>query len=254
MTLGGSVCIRNGFDLDFCFVECIKSLLPVCDVVSVCDGESTDGTQEFIRAWMKDEPKLSLCVYPWPEPKGDPDFWVTWLNYAREHLKADWHLQLDADEVLHERCREEVIKFINRDQKRTARVTRFNFWKDHRSLIPDGECLGKSVIRIAPQSMWMASDGCHSKGDECTNMSIPTGIEIFHYGFIRKPEAFFKKERLLQGYFFDRYDSRLEKAQEHQGNWMEMEGVTGWENKLDTFSGDHPAIMNKWLEERGYVD
>src|SRR5215472_16653087 len=134
MSLGGSVCIRNGNELDFCWRESVRSLLGVCDVVSLCDGESTDGTQEETREWMKSEPKLSLCVYPWPDPKGDADFWVKWLNYAREHVAADWHFQLDADEILHEKCYDEVRRFVS-GPRRSAVVTRHNFWKDHRHTI-----------------------------------------------------------------------------------------------------------------------
>lgn len=250
MTLGGNVCIRNGLDLDFCFVDSIKSLLPICDVVSVSDGESDDGTQEFLRDWMAKEPKIVLNVYPWESPKGDHDWWVKWLNYNRSHLHTDWHLQLDADEVLHENSYGEILKFIQ-TPNRSARCIRWNFWKDHRHLIPEGECLAKRVIRLAPQNVWMASDGAHPQGAPCTNMAVDTGIEIAHYGFIRKPEAFFKKEKQLQGFFFDSYDPRL-KAAEQDPSWAIRPGITGWENRLDEFHGDHPQIALPWLKERGY--
>lgn len=251
MTLGGSVVIRNGNSLDFCWREAVKSLLPVCDVVSICDGQSNDGTQEEIREWMKSEPKISLCVYPWPEPKGDPDFFVKWINYGREHVPADWHFQLDADEVLHEKSYAEIREFIKAGG-RTATVTRHNFWRDHRHLIPEGHCCGRRVVRLAPTNIWLASDGPHPNGNEAANMAQPTEIEIFHYGFIRRRDAFFKKERLLQGYFFATYDPRLEKAETVQGNWMEAEGVTGWENNLVDFTGTHPEVAKPWLKERGY--
>lgn len=252
MTLGGSVCIRNGEELDFCWRECINSLLPVCDVVSVCDGESTDGTQEIIRDWLTREPKLSLCVYPWPDPKGDPDFWVKWLNYAREHVAADWHLQLDADEILHEKCYDEVRKFIGKAQ-RSAVVTRYNFWQDHRHTIQEGICLGKRVVRLAPQNVWMASDGYHHLGVRCAEMSVPTNIEIYHYGFIRKREPFFKKERRLQNYFFNSYDPRLEAVETKEGNWMEDPSVGDYRGHLDDFTGTHPQAIQAWLKERGYA-
>lgn len=255
-TLGASVVIRNGNELDFCWRECINSLLPVCDTVCVCDGESTDGTQEEVRDWMTREPKLSLCVYPWPNPKGNPDFFVEWINYARQHVAADWHLQMDADEILSERSYLELRQFIQ-GPRRSALVTRYNFWQDHRHLIPDGVCLGKRVTRIAPQPVILVSDGYHPWGAEASAMAVPTGIEIFHYGFLRKPEAFFRKERLLQGYFFNTYDPRLEHAERHpescpDGNWMKVPGMGEWSNRLDDYSGPHPSVAHAWLHERGY--
>lgn len=251
-TLAGAVCIRNGEELDFCWREAIKSLLPVCDEVVVCDGESTDGTQEVIREWAKVEPKINVCVYPWPNPKGDPDFWVKWLNYAREHIKSEWHFQLDADEILSEQSYAELRLFVEQGGNRSGIVTRWNFWRDHRHTIPDGVCLGKHVVRLAPSRLWLASDGPHPLGAEAASIGVKTGIEIFHYGFLRKPGAFFKKERALQGFFFDTYDSRLEAAESHKGNWMEKQDVTGWENRIDPFGGTHPKVIAGWLKERGY--
>lgn len=251
-TLGGAVCIRNGDKLDFPWRECVQSLLPVCDEVCLCVATGNeDNTEQDARDWAEVEPKINLCMYPWPEPRGDPDFWVKWLNYAREHLRADWHFQLDADEILHEKSYDEVRKFIEGDRK-SAIVTRWNFWSDHRHTIPEGYCCGKHVIRLAPTNLWMASDGFHENGAEVVNLCTATGIEIFHYGFIRRREAFFDKERRLQGYFFDTYDPRLQTAESFAGNWMAMGGVTGWEDKLDDYTGDHPQAAKSWLKARGY--
>lgn len=253
-TLGATVLIRDGNRLDFCWRECIESVLPVCDTVLVCDGESTDGTQEEVRDWMRREPRLDLCVYPWPEPHGVEDWFVTWINYARQHLRTDWHLQMDADEILHENGYETIRRFVSEDKERAAIFRRYNFWRDHRHLIPPGYCCGHEVIRLAPTRCWMASDGYHPLGEPVARMSGWTDppLEIFHYGFIREREAFFVKERLLQGYFFGTYDKRLELAQEHAGNWMTMPGVTGWEDRVPEYTGEHPAAARAWLRERGY--
>jgi len=173
------------------------------------------------------------------------------LNYARTHLSTDFHFQLDADEILHEKSYDEVRKFVRQDMKRSAIVTRWNFWRDHRHTIPEGHCLGKHVIRIAPTKLWMASDGVHHLGSEVVRMGRPTGIEIFHYGFIRKRAEFFKKERQLQDFFFASYDKRLEAAEQHSENWMDMPGLCDWNGNLADYGGEHPKVMKGWLEERG---
>jgi len=254
MTLGGNVCIRNGIELDFCWRESIRSLLGVCDHVTVCDGESTDGTQEEIREWLKTEPKLRLCVYPWPNPQGDPDFWVKWLNYCRDHVRADWHLQLDADEVLHEDSYPRVLEFIARARVPCSAICkRHNFWRDHRHTIPEGHALGKHVIRLAPQNVWMPSDGYHERGKTICEMAQAAEIHICHYGFLRRREQFFKKEKLLQGYFFGGpFDWRVTGVEKKEGNWMEqIEGIE-WINNLDYYHGTHPKVVHQWLKERNY--
>lgn len=254
MKLGGNIVIRNGIELDFCWREAIASLLPVCDVVSVCDGQSTDGTQEEIRDWMKREPKLSLCVYEWPSPKGNPSWFVDWINYSRQHVAADFQIQLDADEVVSELSYPyiEWLKKKEAGERFSVCCNRLNFWRDHRHLIPHGHCCGHEVVRIAPVNLWLASDGYDPRGEEAASIAMRLGIDIFHYGFLRRRDAFFKKEKLLQGYFFDSYDARLAKAETEHGNWMESQGVTGWENQLLDFGGPHPAVARAWLKERGY--
>jgi len=227
--------------------------LPVCDEVVVCDGESDDGTQEFIREWMLREPKIKLCVYKWPDPVGQIDFWVDWLNFARTHIKTDYQLQLDADEVLHESSYPTILKLKERNARFSVRCQRYNFWRDAQHLIPHGVCCSHLVTRIAPQNVWLPSDGPHPNGQEAIMMAIdpPEQIEIYHYGFLRKPDAFFKKAKAIQKMFFNSYDPRLAKAETMAGNWMENCEV-GWENNLLPFNKPHPQRMIGWLQERGY--
>lgn len=251
-TLGGNVCIRNGNSLDFCWRETVKSLLPVCDKVHISDGQSDDGTQEEIREWMTREPKIVLNVWPWPSPHGDPRWFNSWLNYCREHVTEDFQIQLDADEVLAEWSYSEVREFIERGRA-TGIVTRYNFWRDHQHLIPEGQCLGKYVIRLAPQNVWLASDGFDERGIEAPTLARKTNIEIFHVGFIRKREQFFKKERLLQNFYFAQYDPRLEAVERIDGNWMDAPSVCDYARNPDTYSGNFPEVLKPWLRERGYA-
>lgn len=257
MTLGGNIVIRNGNELDFCWRECVQSILPVCDVVCLCDGESTDGTQEEIREWMTRESKLRLCVYPWPNPKGDHEFFVKWCNYAREHVTADYQFQIDADEILDESSHDAVRDFMAQaDGKCTARISRLNFWKDNRHTIPAGQCLAHEVIRLAPQNMWLPSDG--STGHPLEGIPSGTaknrlGIRLFHYGFLRERKAMFKKEKALQNFFFNTFDPRMEAAESLDGNWMEAPNLNDFQNSLDEYNGRHPAVIHQWLKDRNYA-
>lgn len=263
VTLGGNVVIRDGDKYDFPWRECVKSLLPVCDVVSICDGQSTDGTQEAIREWLKIEPKLSLCVYDWPNPHNDNgEFFLQWCNYNRDHLHTDYQFQMDADEILSEKSYPEVLRLKQtlRPMEASIVVKRWNFYRDAHHVVPKGQCLCADVIRIAPQPLWLASDGYDARGLKAASLKRPSTIEIFHYNWLRKREAYFAKERALQMAWVGSYDPRLEKAEKHDGNWMTMVGVNapggvgdGWEKNPDKWSGQHPVIMQKWLRERGHI-
>lgn len=254
LTLGGNVVIRQGNALDYCWRECINSLLPVCDEVSVLDGESTDGTQEELREWAKREPKLKLAVYPWPNPHNDGNFFVDWCNANRERLQTQYQFQLDADEVLDENSYDEILEIKKRDPEPrfSVWVDRLNFYIDHKHLIPDGYCCGKFVIRIAPQPMWLASDGENPRGVAVPQISQASKIRIFHYGFLREREAYFKKQRAIQDYFTGSYDPRLEMAEKLSGNWMKSKEVCEWADKVLPYDGPHPKVAREWLRARNY--
>lgn len=270
MTLDGLICIRNGLAFDYCFVEAIQSLLPVCDRVIVCDGESTDGTQELLREWLTREPKLVLCVYPWPHPVGDITFWTDWLNYAREHCAADRILQLDADEILGETAYQPIrdytrfgvhpsgcplsqLSTLNPQPPFTLCFDRLNFYKDTRQLIPSGVCLSNRVYRYGPQNVWLPSDGPDPRGAEWVGMGVQTSLPIFHYGYLRRPTAFFEKSRDLQKFFFNSYDPRLVEAEKEGREWMAKIQNVEWRDNLIPYDGPHPAIIQPWLKERGYT-
>lgn len=253
-SLGGYTVIRNGLELDYCFREAVASLLGVCDSVVVCDSDSTDGTRQVLDEMARENPKIKICNWAWPNPVRDSNEWfVTWLNNAREHLHTDFQLMVDADEVIHEDSYDEIRRAATDNKALICK--RLNFWKDHRHLIPPGQCCGHEVIRVGPQRMWLPTDCPDRRAKEISSIAEMSDVQIHHVGFIRKPEAFFKKERLLQGYFFGSYDERLVRAEEKRkvdgSNWM-LNSSVGWEDKLVPFTGSHPAILRQWLAERGY--
>jgi len=255
MSLGGNVCIRDGDKLDYPWREAVQSLLPICDVVVVCDGGSTDGTLEAIREWCERESKLRLCCYPWTDPKAEIDFWVKWLNFAREHVPCTHHIQLDADEILDEHSYHAVKRYRDWNQRHALTCHRLNYWRDHRHLVPHGVCLGHLVTRLAPTDVWMPSDGQHPLGHDCLSMAVKSDIKIHHYGFLRRPSAYFEKSKRLHGYFFGSYDDRLTKAEAdtvHGGNWMDEIKNVEWTNQLIQYDGPHPVLAHRWLNERGY--
>lgn len=249
MTLGGNVCIRNGRDLDYCWQEAVRSLLPICDEVVICDCDSTDGTRREIDCLAESEEKITVVNYPWTDPHGDTSWWPTWLNYARQHLSTDWHIQLDADEVIHEQDYDLILRAV--ENRSTLYCHRLNFWRDAQHLIPEGVCCGTRVLRIAEAKSPIPSDYPFEPANDTVARATDSAIRIFHYGFLRKRESFFRKAREVQRIWVNSYDPRLEQAEKFEGQWSTMPGVTGWEDKLVEYSGTHPKSIHKWLRDRG---
>lgn len=250
VTLAGIVCIRNGFRLDYPWTQCVKSLLPICDEVVVCDCDSDDGTRGYLDVWSRTENKITVVNFPWTDPKGDPDWYPTWINYARQHASCEWIIHMDADEVIHEDDHELIRRAT--EEKSVRLFNRLNFWRDPWHLIPNGKCCGTLVLRLAGQKMPIPSDYPYKDSAPTEAIARDSKIRCFHYGFLRHREQFFLKAREVQRIWANSYDPRLEAADKAGGRWMEHEGVTGWENQLEEYRGTHPAIIKDWLSERGY--
>lgn len=251
MKLSGLVLTRNCIVNDYCYKEAIRSLLPVCDEVVVCDSNSMDGTLEELGLWSLTEPKLRIFNYPWPDPKGDMDWFVKWINAGRAHVKGEMMLQLDADEILsYDAGTRDAIK-RTLAAKDAICFDRINFVRDAHSVIPEGECCGRWVVRLGPSNLHWVSDEPHKRGEvPLLDMAhIEPDAKIFHMGFLRRREAFYSKAKVVLGAFFNEFDQRLKRAEE-SGNHPFSEFP--WWNRLTSYYGYYPESVRKWLTERGY--
>ncbi len=249
--LSGLIPSRNALSQDYCLVLSVKSLLPICDEVIVSDAESDDGTREMLAEWQAIEPKLRVVDYKWPDPKGSMTWFTDWLNDLRGHAKYSSICQLDADEVLTDDP--EAHRLIGKAVAGNAAlaVDRLNFVRDARSLIPEGECCGKFVVRIGPSDMFLASDEPHVPGEVpmLDMATIEPNIRIYHLGFLRDPKAYFAKARVVLGAFFNEFDVRLAEA-EANGK-PPMSGMPWWD-RVVPYNGYYPEAVKKWMQARRY--
>jgi glycosyltransferase involved in cell wall biosynthesis len=249
-TLAGIIVIRNGDRLDYAWRESVSALLEFCDEVVIANSDSDDGTTEAIKEWASRERRIKYFNFPWTDPKGDPKWFVTWQNFAREQSTCDHVVFTDADEIIHEDSYPLIREAAERGD--VLRCKRYNFWRDASHLIPNGVCCGHEVIRVAPQSMWVPSDYRDERCLDAERLAIRSEVSFFHYGFLRRRDAFFRKAKEVLRIWANSYDPRLEAADKAGGNWMTHPGVTGWENDLKVFYGKHPKLAEKWLVDRGY--
>lgn len=254
--LSGYSIVRNAIKLDYCIKLAIESLLPVCDEVVICDSDSTDGTREMLDEMASKEPRLRIVNRPWPNPINKPRWFVEWINDARQELRYDTQIMLDADEVLSEKAY--PILSRNVSTGRCLWFRRNNFWKDARTVIPDGETCGHMVARFGPTKLWMPSDEPYGDGDSFHAGPEPTirvlaihsaELSIFHYGFLRKREAIFAKNRVNLMAFRGTWDARLSRAILHpEKDWQDFSPHI---QPYIKYYGAHPKHCIPWLKERG---
>lgn len=251
MKLSGLVLTRNCIVNDYSYLHAIESLLAVCDEVVVSDADSTDGTLEVLTAWSQSTPKLRIVHYPWPDPKGDMGWFVKWINAGRALARFPMLLQLDADEVLSDDPATRGVIERTLASGGAVAFDRINFVRDSHSVIPEGECCGRWVVRLGPRDLHWVSDEPHKPGEvPLLDMAhIEPQAKIFHLGFLRKREAFFSKARVVGAAFFNEFDSRLAEAETTGAHPF---GKFPWWNRLTSYRGYYPESVKAWMRERGY--
>lgn len=250
MKISGLVCIRNGTLLDYCWREAVHSMLPVVDEMVICDSDSSDGTSEQIAELVKNDSKIRAINYPWPNPVGKPTAWVEWLNWARMHLKHEIMLQLDGDEVLDPQGYQ-IIKMVAAGRG-SALFHRLNFWQDPHHLAPENRCCGTMVARLGPTNLYLPSDEPYpvENPNIRTLAATYSGLNIFHYGFLRKNEAFYRKSDVVQKMFTGGVDKRITDQEAAGLQWNARDYFDGL--PLREYHGPHPVIAHQWLKDRGY--
>lgn len=243
--LSGYLVTRNAIELDYCFLEAIRSLIPVCDEVVVCDSNSTDGTLEALYGMAASEPKVRVIEYPFHPAVGDRQWYDRWLNSTRARLRYSSQLQLDADEVLGENDHALIRTAAELGECRMLRHV--NFWRDahHTTVWGDG-----MFARLGPSFLYMPSHGSVDKVDirEFAKRHPPIG-ELFHYSMLRHRKAFFEKQRFMLRTLEGTTDAVLEEAEKEGKDFMSYPH----NKEVLPFTGQHPAVIIPWLKKRGWL-
>lgn len=251
MRIGGTLIVRNGNRLDYCWKEAALSLVPVCDEVIICDSESDDDTLDDALAIASKHSNVRVITFKWENPRNDLQWWLRWVNFARERLSTDYHLQLEADEVLHESSYPELRHLMESSFSMAGIVNRYNFWLDHRHLAPHGHFCSHLPIRLCPTAVFSPMDGItgHPRETEAGKIAVPTPkIELFHYNALRNFRAFGEKSKIVQEAFFGSCDPRINE-ESVTPNWMEK---CQFPVPLLPFTGSHPAVAHAWLRSHGF--
>lgn len=253
--LSGFTVVKNALSRDYCIRECVESMFAVCDQVLIADMGSDDGTWEMLSSIASTNSKCYLTltrIRDWTQERANPDWWTSAINEARQRLDHSHMLQLDADEVLSDDPETHAAIRHAVEHTNAFAFDRLNFCGGPDALIPEGECVGRWVTRIGPSHLFLPSDEPHYRGEvHILDMAFnQPQAKIFHVGFLRKPEAFYAKARVVLGAFFGNYDERLVQAENEKGR--SPMSYMPWFNRLTPYRGPYPASVRKWMEERGY--
>ena len=246
--LAGTLFIRNGRELDYCFEAAIKSLQVFCNHVFVCEAGSTDDTFEVLKTLLDGKTTILQCSKEqWNEQQGRQKlsyFSNIAIQYAQQQ-GYEYQFNLQGDEVIDP----DSIPYIQRAIELGEEgyyVTRHNMWADaeHILNVPQSRKPVSTQIARLTKTCYRSVDDAESCLAPCS-LDFINLIQVWHMGFIRDNQKHIVKIKEMQKniFQFDNYDSRADLKPEF--DWKDW-GFT--EKDLIKIHKPLPIYAKEWVE------
>ena len=211
--ISGCVQVSNPKTLEFPFIECIKSLLPIVDELIIVNGDKcTDIYRSEVSNLLNEsglgyDDKIKILHLPWSE-NGKKNMYMVFRSAGIFNCTGDYILPLDADEVLHEKDYSKIEEAVKLGYDAYAfRVLHFyrdymhiknsDYWYKYRPyLFKNG--LGifdgyRSDIIDGKLVTELYSDYVTFDYKAVMPFAKKTSIEVFHYGYVRSEKCMLDK-------------------------------------------------------------
>jgi hypothetical protein len=242
MKVSGFTIVRNVLKFDYPAKEAIMSVLPFCDEFIVAVGNSEDDTLNLIKSIGS--PKIKIIETLWDESLregGKVLAQETDKALSAISKESDWAFYIQADEVIHEKYYDNILKFMKLNLKnKEVEGLLFNykhFYADYGYLGDSRRWYRKEIriIRNDPSIKSYKDAQGFRKGGRKLKVK-PIDAYIYHYGWVKPP----KEQQEKQKYFNKLW---------HDDQWMEQNIGKDDEfdySKVDSlvpFTGTHPEVM-----------
>jgi glycosyltransferase involved in cell wall biosynthesis len=251
MKVAGFTIIRNGRKLDYPFIESIRSVLPLCEVMIVSVGNSDDDTLEMVQAIGS--PKIEIIQTVWDDNlrKGGKVLAVE-TDKAKDALPADtdWAIYIQGDEVLHEQdypaIRKAMEENLNDHRVDGLLFDHLNFFGSF-DYIADSRKWSYKQIRIIRNNPAIRSfrDAISFMKNGKRLRVKKIDATVYHYGWVRKPDVMQNRLREFHKLWHD--DDWLEENREKFDNF-DYSNI----DSLAHFTGTHPAVMHDRIRKMNW--
>lgn len=253
MKVTGFSFVKNALIYDYPVVEAIRSILPICDEFVVAVGKSDDDTLELIKSI--DPEKIRIVETEWDESlrEGGRVLAVeTDKAFNAISEDTDWAFYIQGDEVVHEKYHETIRtamkKYVDNDK-----VDGLLF--DYKHFYGSYDYVGASAswypheIRVIKndKSIYSYKDAQgFRKGDNEKLKVVPIDACMYHYGWVKEPEAMQRKQENFNKYW-------------HDDQWIEDNVVKADEfdygrdlRELVRFDETHPEVMKDRIAKKNW--
>ncbi|MGK5082661.1 glycosyltransferase family 2 protein [Bdellovibrionota bacterium FG-1] len=262
MKVSGFSLVRNGTQYDYPYLESFRSLLPLVDELIINIGKSDDDTAERIAQFAQEEGQGKVKTFESLWPLNDPEKKKGGLilseqtNLALDRCTGDWCIYLQADEVIHEQdlptLKKALQTYANEPEVEGLLFDYVHFYGSF-DVIQQTRSAYRREVRVLRRSSGARSIGdaqSFRKTDGSKLKVIRPGVRVFHYGWVRTPEAMKEKTFFMdQLYHGSPKDQDAEKRTPHTGDNYRYKRFWG----LKRYGGSHPKVMTERIHSHGWA-
>jgi len=229
---------------DYPLREAVESILPLVDELVIAVGKSEDNTLEYVRSFPSQKIRIIETVWDDSLRKGGVVLAVE-TNKALDACNpdADWCVYIQADECMHEAdypAISEAMRKYAHDSRVEGLLFRYRHFYGSYDYVADSRRWYRHEVRIIRRDpairSYMDAQGFRKNGSQKLNVQ-DTGATIYHYGWVKHPDAQNKKlEQSSRFWHDDQYVQRIAEA-----GSFDYSGI----DSLAHFSGRHPAVMQE---------
>jgi glycosyltransferase involved in cell wall biosynthesis len=257
--ISGFFIIRHGQKFDYPYLESLRSVLPLVDELVINVGIGEDSTLAEIQKFAEAEGQGKVILFESHWPLDDPErrkggkILSEQTNLALDRCSGDWCIYIQADEVLHEEDYPALKKALH-DAHARPEIDGLLF--DYRHLYGSFDVIqdSRSAYRREVRAIRRRS-GARSVGDaqsfRLQDGSKPrvilSGARIFHYGWVRTPEAMREKTAFMDTLYHGA-QSIGPNGQPQSGDNYRYKRFWG----LKRFSETHPAVMRERIKKKNW--
>lgn len=242
----GFTFVRNAIIYDYPISEAIQSILPLCDKVVVAVGKSDDETLQLIQSIAPE--KVVIVETEWDDSLREGGRVLaqeTDKALAAVDSDADWAFYIQGDEVLHEKyvdtIREAMETYADEPKVDGLLFNYKHFYGSYDYVGASSSWYSREIRVVRPNRgvySYKDAQGFRKGENEKLNV-VPVDAYIYHYGWVKKPEAMQKKQENFNRYW-------------HDDEWLEENVDKGDEYNyekhlrlLEPFDETHPEVMQE---------
>ena len=187
--------IRNGIKYDYPFIESIESAIPVADQIVINECSSDDDTLEVLQTLKEKYPEKIKIIR---------DDWVTHHSQLSQrgnacipHLTTQWHWQLQADEVLHEKDYETIRRALTDAIDKPIDAFKTYYYHFMANYETEFDFCYIKAMRIGRRgtNWWLCGDAAElSGGNYGRTAELTSDVRVFHYGKVKEGKVGWQKE------------------------------------------------------------